>query len=395
MFGTRWRLFRLFGIPINIDASWLIVLALITWTLARYYREEVPDLAPSQDWVMGLATAVAFFVCIVLHEMGHALAARAQGMRIRGITLFLFGGIAELETEPPSAWDEFVVAIAGPIVSAALGGLFWALAIAGEPTWPRAADVFLAYLARINIMVLLFNLIPAFPLDGGRVLRSVLWGISSNLRKATYWSSLLGQGFAWVLILVGVLSFFAAGGFIQGLWMLLIGIFLRDAARGSYQQVVIRQLLEGVPVRRLMNREPVVVPPGLSLQSWVEDYVYRYHRKTFPVAEDGRLLGCMSTRSLARFPRGEWDRHTVGEAMRRDVAAVSVSADDDALEALRRMQRAGSSRLLVTEGGRLAGILSNKDLMHYLQLQMELEDNDRDDGSTTDEAMHEETAVRQ
>jgi Zn-dependent protease len=318
---------------------------------------------------MGLAAALAFFACIVLHELGHALVARAVGIPIRGITLFLFGGVAEMENEPPSAGSEFLMAIAGPAVSAVLTVLFWLLAALVDTP---AIGFPLQYLAWINLAVLIFNLMPAFPLDGGRVLRSILWGALKDLRRATYWAALSGQTFAWLLIGLGVLHL-VGGGIFQGIWLSLIGLFLNEAARSSYQQVIVRQVLRGEPVSRFMTRQPIVVPPDLDLRHWVEDYVYRYHRKMFPVASNGHVEGVISTQALTQYPRQEWDKRKVAEAMRQDVDVLSISPQADALEALGKMQRTGSSRLLVTEGDRLVGILSLKDLLRFLDLKIELE----------------------
>jgi Zn-dependent protease/CBS domain-containing protein len=377
MFGTRWRLFRLLGIPISLDASWLIILALLTWTLIDLFREAVPDLPFATYWVMGLGAALAFFTCIVLHELGHALVARAVGIPIRGITLFLFGGVAEMEDEPPSASSEFLMAVAGPAVSAVLAAVFWLSSGLVE----APAIVFpLRYLAGINLAVLVFNLLPAFPLDGGRVLRSILWGALGNLRRATYWAALSGQAFAWLLIGLGIMQFFA-GYVFHGIWLGLIGLFLNNAARGSYQQILVRQALRGERVSRFMNRKPIVVPPGVDLRSWVEEYVYRYHRKMFPVASNGHVEGVIATQALAKYPRQEWERHTVAEAMRRDVDRLSIAPDADALEALGKMQRTGSSRLLVTDGNRLVGIVSLKDLLRFLDLKLELEDGEHSPSS--------------
>jgi Zn-dependent protease len=376
MFTARWRLFRLLGIPVYLDASWLVILALLTGTIRGIYRGEVPGYEPGFYWAMGLATALAFFVCIVLHELGHAVVGRAGGMPIRGITLFLFGGVAELGAEPASAGKEFRMAVAGPAVSAVLGGVCWLVwrwgaEAGGDPAWL----LFFHYLALINFAVLVFNLVPAFPLDGGRVLRSILWGTTGNLRRATRQAATVGQAFAWVLIAWGVLHFFA-GDFFTGLWLGLIGLFLNNAARGGYQQLLVREALQGEPVSRFMNPHPIVVPPTLDLRHWVEDYVYRFHRKAFPVAGDGRVEGVVTTQALAKFPREEWDRHAVGEAMDRDVGAYSIAPSADALEALGKMQRTGSSRLLVTEGDRLVGIISLKDLLRFLELKIELEQQD-------------------
>jgi Zn-dependent protease/CBS domain-containing protein len=380
MFRTRWRLFRLAGIPINVDASWLIILALITWTLAGFFRGEVPGLETSDYWLMGLVAALVFFTCIVLHELGHSLVARRLGIPLRGITLFLFGGVAELEGEPTSAGREFAMAIAGPVVSVVLAVVFLVLAHTGAPAgWDPRVLAILEYLGRINGLVLAFNLIPAFPLDGGRVFRSILWGITGNIRRATHWAALLGQAFSWVLIGVGVLFFFW-GDVVGGIWFGLIGLFLNNAAQSSYRQLLTRQALEGEPVRRFMNPDPVVVPPSLDLRHWVEDYVYRYHHKMFPVASAGHLEGIVRTAALGRFPREEWELHTVAE-VEDNARSLSVPPDADALQALERMHRTGSSRLLVTDGDQLLGIVSLKDLLRFLELKLELEGANGGDGN--------------
>jgi Zn-dependent protease/CBS domain-containing protein len=369
MFGVRWQLFRLLGIPISLDPSWLIILALLTATLSGHFSQAVPDLALAVYPVMAIAAALIFFACIVLHELGHALVARAVGIPIRGITLFLFGGVAEMEGEPRSAGSEFLMAIAGPAVSAVLAASFWVVAGLVEPV---AVAFPLRYLAGINLAVLVFNMVPAFPLDGGRVFRSLLWALTGNLRRATWWAALAGQSFAWLLIGLRVLFFFT-GHIFQGIWLALIGLFLKDAARGSYQQLLVRQALRGEPVSRFMTPKPIVVPPTLDLRTWVEEYVYRHHRKQFPVASNGHAEGLIGTQVLGKYPREEWNRHTVGEAMRRDVEALIIAPDADALEALTQMQRTESSRLLVTDGDRLVGIVSLKDLLRFLDLKLELD----------------------
>jgi hypothetical protein len=232
-------------------------------------------------------------------------------MTIRGITLFLFGGVAEISEEPPSASTEFLMAIAGPAVSVALSVLFAVLAWIGSiSNWPQPMILVLGYLAFINGIVLAFNLLPAFPLDGGRVLRSILWGTMKNLRRATYWASLAGQAFAWLFIVWGIMQFFA-GNWLGGIWMGLIGMFLNNAAQSSYRQILVRQSLKGEPVSRFMNPDPITVPPSLNLHDWVEDYVYRFHHRAFPVASEGHLLGIITTGALAGVPRAEWDSHMV------------------------------------------------------------------------------------
>jgi Zn-dependent protease len=372
MFVTRWRLFRVQGIPLNIDAGWLIILALVSWTLSNFLREIVPGLNGSRYWILGLITALTFFVCIVLHELGHALMARRLGIPIRGITLFLFGGVAELEKEPKSAAGEFIMAIAGPVVSAVLAGLFWlAGAFGAEADWQPIVLAMLSYLSVINLFLLVFNLVPAFPLDGGRVFRSFLWGAIGNFRRATHWAAMVGQAFAWFLMGLGLLNLFA-GHFFGGIWLGLIGLYLNRAAQASYQQVVAREVLQGEPIAQFMNPNPVVVPPAVDLYHWVEDYVFRFHDKTYPVASNGKLEGVIATRDLSQFPRSEWDLHTVGEAMERDLEPISIRPNADGLQALEQMKRCGSSRLMVTENGTLKGMVSLKDLLKFLQLKLEL-----------------------
>ena len=364
-----------------MDISWLLILALLTLSFAegfptilhQYFPGYQSNLTQGDYWIMGLVTALAFFACIVLHEFGHALVARSRGMPIKGITLFLFGGVSELGEEPTSAGTEFVMAVAGPLVSAVLAVVFWVVALIGyQVGWPHPVVIVLGYLATINLIVLIFNLVPAFPLDGGRVLRSILWGATGNVRRATRWASYAGQAFAWILIAWGVLQFFSHD-WIGGMWLALIGWFLNGAAQSGYQQVLIRQALQGEPVRRFMNPEPIVVPPSLDLLHWVDDFVYRYHHRAFPVSSNGRLEGMVTTQALSRIPRGEWAEHTVGEMMMNDLRAVSIAAGADSLEALRKMQRIGSSRLLVMDDNRLLGIVSLKDLLRFLNLKLELE----------------------
>lgn len=378
MFTSRWQVFRILGIPVNIDLSWLLILLLLTWTLGSGYAAAIPELTAFEAWGLGLITALGFFLCIVLHELGHAVVARKTGIPIRGITLFLFGGVAEMMGEPPSARREFAMAIAGPLVSAVLASVFFVLAAVGAAgAWAREMVAMFERLWMINVAVLVFNLVPAFPLDGGRVLRSILWGVTGNLRRATYWSSLAGRGFAGLLIAWGVLTIMA-GLLMQGLWLSLIGLFLSNAAHAGYQQVLIRQMLEGEPVSRFMNRNPIVVPPSISLLEWVEDYVYRYHHKAFPVVVDDHLEGLVSTRQLTAFPRSDWDIHTVAEAMKTDLKDITLAPDADALQALERMQRQEAERLLVTEDGRLVGLISLRDLLGFLNLKLELEGDEGD-----------------
>jgi Zn-dependent protease/CBS domain-containing protein len=377
MFGQRIELFRAFGIPIRIDFSWFLVFLLITWSLAtRAFPTMVPGLAPPVAWAMGAAGAIGLFASVLLHELGHAVTALRLGVGMRGITLFFFGGVAEMVDEPPTPRVEFLIAVAGPAVSVALSVLaFGAGLVAGGLGWPAPLAAVLTYLGLINGVLVAFNMIPAFPLDGGRVLRSILWHWKGSLRQATRISSTIGGGFGLVLIGWGVYRVLAHGDLFGGLWSFLIGLFLRNAAEMSYQQLLLRRALEGEPVERFMHTEPVTVPRGISVAQLVEDYVYRHHHKFFPVVdESGRLAGCVNTRQIKALPREEWERQTVGAIADRCAEANTVPRGTDAMQALSRMSRTGASRLMVVDGDRLLGVLSLKDLLKFFALKMELEE---------------------
>jgi CBS domain-containing protein len=281
--------------------------------------------------------------------------------------------LAEIDDDPRSAKEEFLVAVAGPAVSVLLALIAGTLSWAGYAAeWAPSVVLILGYLAFINVLVLGFNLVPAFPLDGGRILCSILWAVTGNLRRATYWASLAGRGFAWLLILWGIFLFLA-GNWLNGIWIALIGLFLRSAAQTGYQQVLVKQVLQRVPVGRFMNHEPIVVPPTLNLRSWVDDYVHRFHRGMFPVVSDGRLEGWIDTPVLSQIPTEEWERYAVEDAMRHELTAVTIPHNADLYEALTKLRRSGSSRLFVIDGDRLVGVISLTDLVSFLSLRIELE----------------------
>lgn len=373
MLGKPIDLFRLFGIMIRLDVSWFVVAALISWSLASgFFPTAVPGLAPTVYWAMGIIGALGLFISVLVHEFAHALVAQRKGIAMRGITLFLFGGVAEMDSEPPSARAEFLVAIAGPIATVLIAGLFFGAAAAGGTSWPRPVAAVLGYLTTINILLAVFNMVPAFPLDGGRVLRAALWHWKRDLRRATRITSGIGSAFGLILIGLGVFALIT-GSFLAGMWWALIGLFLRAAAAASYQQVLLRDALGGEPVRRFMRSELVTVPPSITLDAFVEDYLYRHHHKLYPVTDDGRLVGCITTREVKAVPRAEWGTRTVGSAAVACTPALTVAPDTDAVEALARMRRSGASRMLVTEGEQVVGILTLKDLLALLALKVDLE----------------------
>lgn len=375
MFGRSFDLFTIFGFKIRLDLSWFVVAVLVTWSLAAgYFPSAHPDLPRATYWAMGAAGAFLLFASVVAHELSHALVARRFGLEMRGITLFIFGGVAEMTDEPPSAKAEFWVAIAGPIASLAIAAAFFGLA-AGTPG-PEAVAGVIGYLATINVVLAVFNLIPAFPLDGGRILRSALWHWRGDLRWATKVTSTIGSGFGTLLIVLGVVLLVTGGSeaFVSAMWMGLIGLFLRGAAQSSYQQLLLRRTLEGEPVSRFMQTQPVVVPRHLSVEELVSEYVYRYHFKLFPVVDGDRLVGCVTTRQIKELPREEWGRTSVGVLVEGCSKDNSIAPGADAMQALSRMSGGRVSRLMVVDdAGRLVGILSLKDLLEFLSLKIELE----------------------
>jgi Zn-dependent protease len=296
MITKRFKIFDLLGFPVYLDLSWFVAAVLIAWSLAaNLFPRQVEDLTRNTYWLMGIAGAIGLFACILAHELGHAVIARRFHMPIRGITLFIFGGVAELSKEPPSAKAEFFVAIAGPIVSVVISMACFAI-VAFQGTWlPDPVNAVVWYLAMINAILVIFNLIPAFPLDGGRVLRSFLWHLKNDLRWATRISSSIGSAFGTALMLFAVLSLLS-DNLLGAIWQFLIGMLLKNAAQMSYQQVLIRRALEGEPVSRFMNPNVISVEPSLTVESLVDDYVYRHHHKMYPVIENDRVVGCVTTR---------------------------------------------------------------------------------------------------
>lgn len=374
MFGKTIDLFSIFGFKIRLDLSWFVVVVLITWSLAvGYFPQAYEDLTPAAYWAMGALGALGLFASVIAHELSHATVARRFGVEMRGITLFIFGGVAEMANEPPSPKVEFWIAVAGPIASFVVGGLLFAVGAA--LALPTAVAAVVGYLATINVVLAVFNLIPAFPLDGGRILRSILWQWKDSLRWATRVTSAIGAGFGFLLIGLGVLQLVVGGMqyFVSAMWLALIGLFLRGAAQMSYQQLLLRRVLEGEPVSRFMVTQPVSVPRHISVAELVEGYVYRHHFKLYPVVEGDRLVGCVTTRQVKELPREEWDATTVGALAAGCSPDNSVSPDADAMEVLSRMSRNRSSRMLVVEGGRLVGIIALKDLLEFFSLKIELE----------------------
>ena len=366
---------EILGFEIRVDLSWLILAALITWSLASgLFPEFYKDLPKSSYWWMGLAGAAGLFASIVLHELSHSLVARRYGISMKGITLFIFGGVAQMEDDPPNPKAEFWMAIVGPVSSLLISFVLFMMLWAGRSTaWPVEISGVVAYLAWLNLVLAVFNLLPAFPLDGGRVLRSILWKWKQDLRWATSIASRVGSGLGLILIVLGVISFFT-GNFVGGLWWLMIGFFVRMAASQAYQQVLARSVFHDVSVSDIMMTNPVSVPRSITLEEFIHDYVYRHQHQIYPVVSFGRLDGCVTVQAAASVPRDEWTRQTVGSVTSPCTADITIAPEESAEQALAVMSRTGNTQLLVVDGDRLAGMLSLQDMLRLLALKTELRD---------------------
>ena len=375
MLGKQITLFELLGFKVKVDMSWLFLALLITWSLAQgVFPTLYEGLSSRVYWWMGVAGVIGIFFSLIFHELSHSIVARHYSLPIRGITLFLFGGVAEMEEEPANPKVEFLVAIAGPIASGLLAVAFYGVSALGEAqAFPDPVLGVTRYLGFLNGLLAIFNLIPAFPLDGGRVFRAALWHWKGNLREATRIASRVGTAFGFGLMALGALNVLT-GNLIGGMWWFLIGLFLHGAAAGSYHQMMTRRLLEGEPVRRFMTSRPISVPPNITVRRFVDDFVYKYHHDLFPVTMDARLLGCIASRQVKEVPREKWDLKTIGVIATPCTKDNTIEADEDAVKALSLMQRSASSRLMVTEHGQLVGIIALKDLLKLLALKMDLEE---------------------
>jgi Zn-dependent protease/predicted transcriptional regulator len=373
MLRTNIRLFKAFGIPVEINISWFIIFALVSWSLVSlYFPTNYPDLSVASYWIMGLVAALLLFASVVLHELGHSYVAKTHGVPIRRITLFLFGGVSQLAKESSDPVTEIKIAIAGPAVSFVLMVLFFVMyAISGRQASGQGFAPVLKYLAYVNGILGVFNLIPGFPLDGGRLLRATIWRVTGNLQRSTYIASRVGGIVGIAFIAIGFLSVFR-GGFIFGLWMVLIGFFLRQAAEASYFQVVIDGALKGMKVEDVMKSEVVTVAGDLSIQDLVDGYFFRYHYDCFPVAEEGRLTGLVTLNDIRNIPRAKWRGTSVGDVMQKDLAKLSVTAEEDLSTVLRRIIRDRCGRLPVVDGERVVGIITRKDIMEALRVLSDL-----------------------
>ncbi len=378
MFTRSFNLFRLFGFQIKADLTWIVLAVLITWSLATgFFPVQLPGLKTYVYWALAVEGAIGLFLSIILHECGHALVARRYGIPIKEITLFIFGGVANMEEEPDKPRHEFLMAVAGPLTSAALAVFFILCDVLVRRIAPEAPVLAVfGYLSWLNGLLGAFNMIPAFPLDGGRVLRALLWMWKKDLRFATRIAAGLGSLFGLGLILLGVFMFMN-GAALQGVWFGMIGLFVRNASAMSYRQMVLRRALEGEPVSRFMKTDVVSVQPNLTLREFVENVVYVYHHKLYPVMFGSQLRGCVTTRNVKAVPVDRWSETSVGEIAEPCSDKNCVPPDMDSMKALGLMNRTGRGRLLVVESGQLLGVVSLKDLMDFLSLKLDLEVNSK------------------
>jgi Zn-dependent protease len=364
MFGTSWRVARIAGIEVRVDSSWAVIALLITYSLYLRARFLYPELSGGGAVGLAILAAVLFFGSVLVHELAHALVSQARGIRVQDITLFLFGGATRARVESRGPGDEFVIAAVGPLTSALLAGLFGVVAGLGGLSRPLAGTF--GYLAWTNLLLAGFNLVPGFPLDGGRLLRSAIWKATGNFSRATRIASLAGQAIGWLLLAGGVV-WLLAGDLAGGIWFAFIGWFLVQAARSSYQESQLRDLLRGVEAEDVMAGNLLRIPPDLSLQDAVDDYFMRYDHGAFPVDEHGRTIGLLTLRGVRRVPREQWPSRRVRDHMVPLGEQVVVAPHARMDGVLGKLEDGEAGRVLVVQDGEVVGIITPTDLTRWLR----------------------------
>lgn len=364
------RVARIAGIEIRIHYTWLLVFILITWSLAQgFFLQYYPGWKTAIYWITGVLAALFLFLSVLMHELAHSLVAQTRGLPVRSITLFIFGGVSNIEKEPERPKTEFTMAVVGPLTSLVLAGVFWGLLhLVGEEMSPLAA--MLSYLALINALLAGFNLLPGFPLDGGRVLRSILWRTTGSLTKATNIAATMGRVLGWGLIGFGVFQLMS-GNFLGGIWIAFIGWFVSSAAGASRQQVTMREHLRGVRVEDVMDSIPERISPQTSVDDVVRGIFFQRGLRAVPVCQDDRLVGMVTLTDVKELPQHKWTQTPVEEIMTRQPLRT-VDKNDDLSSALRLIAEHGVNQVPVLEGGRLVGLLSRTNIIYYLQLSQEL-----------------------
>lgn len=370
MFGLPTvRLGRPFGIPLEADVSWFLMVFFVAAMLTTgYLPAQVPDHPTSYYVFTGLATALAFFAALALHELAHSVVARAMGMKISRITLFLFGGASQMDEEPRTPGQEFLMAVAGPVSSLAIAGVCWIAAMGLTSAGVTlAATVPLEYLAFINLMLAVFNLLPGFPLDGGRVLRAIIWAITKDFLRATKWASRAGQGLGMLLVgiaVVGVLM-----GTFDLLWFAAMGWFVAVLAAASYQQELMRSQLSKVPLSRVMSSPVLFASGDLTLEDLVHSYFLGGRHRRHPVVKDGRVVGLIDVDRAREVPRSEWPATHVADVAFTDLARIIEAPDRPVSTVLTRLEPGGPGAILIVDGGRLAGIVTRSDIISLMREQ--------------------------
>jgi len=362
------RLGKIAGIEISIHVSWLIIVVLLTWSLATgWFPALYPGWSTFAYWAVALLATLLLFASVLAHELAHSLVARWRGLPVNSITLFIFGGVSNIEQEPKSPGVEFQMSIVGPLTSLLIGGLSFLLLLAMQGgTSPLAA--ILGYLGLANILLGLFNLVPAFPLDGGRVLRSIVWKLSGSLRTATRAATFAGQGIAYLMILAGFWLIFG-GDILDGIWLGLIGWFLLSGAQSANSQAMLETMLKGVKVGKVMNTSPVTVPANISLQKLVDEFLLPHGWRSAFVVQVDRLAGLITLGDIRHVPRDEWGQTLVGLAM-IPLEKLHVVAPQQSLnEVLPLMVGQDVNQVPVVEDGRLVGVLSREDIMRFLEIK--------------------------
>ncbi len=366
--GSGVPLGRVFGIPIYLHPSWFIIFALITVSLRTQFTSQHPHWTPAQHWMLGIVTSVLFFASVVFHELSHSVVAMRYKIPVRSITLFVFGGLSSIEREPESAKQEFNIAVAGPLSSLFLAGCFWLIAHFWHGNEMVAAAA--GWLWWINLLLALFNLVPGFPLDGGRILRGIVWGINKNFTHATQIAANAGRAFAYLMIIVGIWQALN-GNWIGGLWIAFIGWFLLSAAQESYAHVAIRSTLTGLRAEDMMTSDVPTVPRDLSLEEYVHE-VLRTGRRCHIVTGAGTPVGMITLHAVRKVPRENWSSNSVQAAMLSLDHVHSAAPDEPALGVLERMQREDIDQMPILAEGRIIGMIGRETILRVLHTRLQI-----------------------
>jgi Zn-dependent protease/predicted transcriptional regulator len=368
------KLGRIFGIQIKLDISWFIILFLVILSM----RMVVPPGPDWLRWIWSITTALLIFGSVLAHELSHSYVALKKGIVMRGITLFIFGGVAETSEEPRTAVEEFQIAAAGPAMSILIALICWSLVVLSPLLHLNAAVVWIINQVKlVNIMLIIFNLVPGFPLDGGRLFRAVLWKATGNIRKATRIASGAGRLFGFALIFIGFWMvwlgmFYVEGFLINGIWLIFIGWFLEQAARSSYHQVLLRRALSGIKVTEVMTKNVVSVPSTMPIEGAVNDYFFKYRYSSFPVVDSGIVKGFIRLNDVRNINRSRWANSTVADAMVPMQEKYLIDAETDAVNALNLILRSDMRKLMVTQSGAIIGMVTLPDLMALFKIKTDL-----------------------